>query len=86
MATEPGDRPESADKTGRTAQVFIRDESGEPANYCGPVEDREATRIAMGHVMSAMVDGAMMADEEDVEFAVEIWWMTPDEVAAIPEI
>lgn len=84
---KPGERYEGTDRTGRTAQVFIRNcESGEPAYYCGPAKDNPALSLALGHVARDALEGALSADDDDTELCLEIWWMTPEEVAAIPAI
>lgn len=83
---EPGKRYEGTDRTGRTAQMFLRDNSGEPAYYMGPATDREALVKAFGCTVAGVMDGMLDAGEDDEELSMEIWWMTAEEVAEIPDI
>lgn len=66
-------------------RVFIRNESGEPAAYCGPAASPE-TITAIGHFIQADLESAIATGDEAVPFTLELKEMTDAEVDALPAL
>lgn len=66
-------------------RVFIRNESGEPAAYCGPADSPE-TITAIGHFIKADLDSAIEHPDEEICLTLVLKKMTDGEVEALPDM
>ena len=65
-------------------RIFIRDDSGEAAAYCG--SEREEVKQSLFHYLDAAVHDLLNGSSEGPEeFQLEVVEMTDEEVAALPD-
>lgn len=66
-------------------RVFISNESGEPAAYCGDFGSPETIK-AIGYFVQADLESAVEMGELDAPFTLILKEMTDAEVEALPDI
>ena len=70
-----------------TKRIFLRNlDSGEPAFYCGSVENMEEVIKSIGYILEAELSEEVLQQNEDIEYRIEIKPMTDEEVEALPDI
>jgi hypothetical protein len=89
METDIDNLSDNGKKTeGKTLEIFIvNSDSGELKAHCGTAKDRPGTLKAIGHFIAAEFDSLVEHDgNESVEIWLEGYWMTPEEIANLPDI
>lgn len=68
-------------------RIFLRNsESGEPAALCGDADDMPGVLKAIGHFLEADLPESLAANDENIDYQIEIKSMTDEEVAALPDM